>query len=555
MNTWTIPGRIIGGFIALLLITLLVAGLSLRELVAMNSSVRVMATNTVPSIVTLNRIVQSNVAARRTIRQLVIDAAGNPKAMEAAAAAYASIKREGDSLCGQYPALVVDAQERSLFEAAVSSRGELFAAAEEVLALIGAGKFAEATGLLRDRMDVVDRDCTERFNKTIEYNVDVAAEQAESTRAKVRISFFAICSAAALALIVAALLATGIVRSTIHSLRALSDSLDNSATQTATAAAALATVSSDLATGSSEQGAAVAETSASLEEMSAMIRSTADNAAQAKDLAAEARDAAEAGARTMTDMNAAMTAIEASSAEVAKIVKDIDEIAFQTNILALNAAVEAARAGEAGAGFAVVADEVRSLAQRSAAAARETAEKIEAAIASSRHGADSCDRVGVSLGEIAGKVTAADRLVAEIATAAREQSQGIKQIGAAMTQLDRVTQENASRAGHGANAATQLSSQAGVMQESVARLRSLVTGRRGMVGPPAQPVLAVRAARPARLSQVPARATARTPAVRASAPVAATRPAAGPRPAAPRIPMPGDDPRGEDADDRHFRDF
>jgi len=122
--------------------------------------------------------------------------------------------------------------------------------------------------------------------------------------------------------------------------------------------------------------------------MSAMIRSTAGNAAQAKDLAVQARSAAEAGARTMLDMNAAMRAIEDSSAEVAKIVKDIDEIAFQTNILALNAAVEAARAGTAGAGFAVVADEVRSLAQRSAAAARETAAKIEAAIASSRLGAE-----------------------------------------------------------------------------------------------------------------------------------------------------------------------
>ena len=101
-----------------------------------------------------------------------------------------------------------------------------------------------------------------------------------------------------------------------------------------------------------------------------MIRSTADNASRAKDLANQARTAAETGSRTMVAMNEAMTAIEVSSAEVAKIVKNIDEIAFQTNILALNAAVEAARAGEAGAGFAVVADEVRSLAQRSAAAAR-----------------------------------------------------------------------------------------------------------------------------------------------------------------------------------------
>ena len=152
--------------------------------------------------------------------------------------------------------------------------------------------------------------------------------------------------------------------------------------------------SQTLASGASEQAASVEETSASLEEISSMIRSTADNAEKAKALAGEAHAVAQTGSRTMVEMTQAMAAIDTSSAEVAKIVKNIDEIAFQTNILALNAAVEAARAGEAGAGFAVVADEVRSLAQRSAAAAKETADKIEAAIASSRNGSQLQPRSG-----------------------------------------------------------------------------------------------------------------------------------------------------------------
>ncbi len=207
-----------------------------------------------------------------------------------------------------------------------------------------------------------------------------------------------------------------------------------------------------------------------------MIRSTADNAEKAKALAGEAHGVAQAGSSTMQEMTQAMAAIDRSSAEVAKIVKNIDEIAFQTNILALNAAVEAARAGEAGAGFAVVADEVRSLAQRSAAAAKETAEKIEAAIASSRNGSQSCDKVRESLTQIAGKVSATDSLVGQIATAAREQAKGIEQINTAITQMDQVTQSNSASAEESASAAEELDAQAGSLKDMVSRLQDLVGG-------------------------------------------------------------------------------
>ena len=327
----------------------------------------------------------------------------------------------------------------------------------------------------------------------------------------------------------------------------MSDSLESSAAQTATASGQLSSVSQALAAGCSEQGSSVVQTSAALEEMSTMIRSTADNASRAKDLANQARTAAETGSRTMVAMNEAMTAIEVSSAEVAKIVKNIDEIAFQTNILALNAAVEAARAGEAGAGFAVVADEVRSLAQRSAAAARETAAKIETAIANSRHGSASCSRVGESLGEIAEKVTAADSLVAEIATAAREQTHGIKQIGMAMTQMDGVTRGNAARAEESSSAATELNSQAHLMQESVEFLRSLVFSRSQSGGRNARPSAAAlprfdKTARASTRSALPA------PTASAARPVLTV-------PSVVRIPMPGDAALPRDDEDKNFTNF
>ena len=154
----------------------------------------------------------------------------------------------------------------------------------------------------------------------------------------------------------------------------------------------------------------------------------------------------------MQTMAVAMNDIKGSSDEVAKIIKTIDEIAFQTNILALNAAVEAARAGEAGMGFAVVADEVRNLAQRAAPAAKETSGKIETAVTKTTQGVQISAKVAQSLQEIVAKVRQVDELAAEVAAASREQSQGIEQVNTAVTQMDKVTQSSAATAEESASA-------------------------------------------------------------------------------------------------------
>jgi len=179
----------------------------------------------------------------------------------------------------------------------------------------------------------------------------------------------------------------------------------------------------------------------------------------------------------MAQMSAAIADLRKTSANAAKIIKTIDEIAFQTNILALNAAVEAARAGEAGAGFAVVAEEVRSLAQRSATAAKETAATIEETVHMSERGVALCERVATGFTEILKKARSVDELVGEIATASREQNEGIGQINTAVRDMDNVTQTNAAAAEESAAAAEELNAQALTLKDCVNQLLLLVNGR------------------------------------------------------------------------------
>jgi methyl-accepting chemotaxis protein len=255
--------------------------------------------------------------------------------------------------------------------------------------------------------------------------------------------------------------------------------------QVAAASSQIAATSQTLSQGASEQAASLEEVSASMEEITAMATRNTENSTQATSMMGETASQVDQSNSALQEMVASMSAIKSSSERVAKIIKTIDEIAFQTNILALNAAVEAARAGEAGMGFAVVADEVRNLAQRSAVAAKDTASLIEEAIANSNLGAEKLELVATAIRGITGSAARVRSLVDEVSESSKQQTLGINQTATAVTQVSQVTQSAAASAEESAAAAEELSAQSQNIRDLVHTLRVLVDGSGSSAGSPA----------------------------------------------------------------------
>jgi methyl-accepting chemotaxis protein len=226
-----------------------------------------------------------------------------------------------------------------------------------------------------------------------------------------------------------------------------------------------------LSQGSTEQASSIEEITASMTQVSAQTKQNAANANQANQLALAAKENAVEGNGQMQGMVKAMAEINDSSSNISKIIKVIDEIAFQTNILALNAAVEAARAGQHGKGFAVVAEEVRNLAARSANAAKETTEMIENSIRKVEAGTEIANNTASALNKIVDGVAKAAELVGDIASASNEQATGIAQINQAISQVAQVVQTNSATAEESAAASEELSSQAELLKNAVNRFR------------------------------------------------------------------------------------
>ncbi len=239
----------------------------------------------------------------------------------------------------------------------------------------------------------------------------------------------------------------------------------------ATASSEIASGNQDLSSRTEEQASSLEQTAASMEELTSTVKQNADNARQANQLAASASEVAVRGGSVVGQVVDTMSAINTSSKKIVDIIAVIDGIAFQTNILALNAAVEAARAGEQGRGFAVVASEVRSLAQRSAAAAKEIKALIDDSVGKVGAGSAQVAEAGRTMDEIVASVRRVTDIMGEISAASHEQTQGIEQINQAITQMDQVTQQNAALVEEAAAAASSLQAQAGQLVQAVGVFR------------------------------------------------------------------------------------
>ncbi|QBP77243.1 methyl-accepting chemotaxis protein [Herbaspirillum huttiense] len=283
----------------------------------------------------------------------------------------------------------------------------------------------------------------------------------------------------------------------MQALRQMNDNLQGIVGQVRLSTDTIATASSEIAHGNldlssrtEQQAGALEETASAMEQLTSTVRHNADSAQQAKELAHSASEVAVRGGEVVRQVVDTMSSINQSSSKIVDIISVIDGIAFQTNILALNAAVEAARAGEQGRGFAVVASEVRSLAQRSAAAAKEIKVLIDDSVTRVGTGSALVAQAGQTIDEVVRSVQRVSEVVTDISAAGQEQSQGIEEVNNAITQMDETTQQNAALVEQAAAAAQSMQEQAARLSEAVSVFR---LGGTAVAGVPAAQALSARA--------------------------------------------------------------
>jgi methyl-accepting chemotaxis protein len=483
VKTWTVGRRMVVGFAGVLIVTVALSAFFWFSVASIKRNADYVTRDVLPGVELSAQIVERV----RHNYALTVEHVSSPDAelMKSLDKQVDVATQEINDLFTRYETTSTQPEVRKQFEQIKPARDKYRQMRGEVLALSREGKNFEAYQALGQKL-VPARDAyLATLTALVKLNHDNAERSTVAIESALAWTRQAVVWGLLLSIGAATAMSWFIVRGTNKVLTAAVEELANSSHQVTSASGQVASSSQALSQGATEQAASLEETSASMEEMASMTRHNAENTQQAATLMGEVDQQVRGSNAALHDMVESMASIRESSTKVSKIIKTIDEIAFQTNILALNAAVEAARAGEAGMGFAVVADEVRNLAQRSAQAAKDTASLIEESSTKAQQGGVKVEQVAASITAITRSVSQVKGLVEEVGVASRQQAQGIDQVTQAIAQMEKVTQSTAATAEESAAASEELSAQAETSMAVVGRLRALVHGPTETTGAPA----------------------------------------------------------------------
>lgn len=472
MNTMTIGNKISVATAALVLLTVILGAVSIVKIKQMNKGVEHITGESLPKLSSLSIMVAN--AYKSTYYAVSSVSADNLQDKSRDEAIVAADLASFDAAVKAYQEHDTSPRGHELMAKIVYAHARMYAGWVKVMPLSHAMKNQEAYAMWVSELGSAVEDRAKAIQDLISYTNTNAVELGTAAASTGDNGLVWGISILSFSVVFGSLLAFFIVRGINSSLTSAVTDLSEGADQISSASGQVSGSSQSLAQGASEQAASLEETSASSAQMASTTRKNSESSQQAAELMRGVSKSVDAANLTLSDMTKSMAEIDASSGKISKIIKVIDEIAFQTNILALNAAVEAARAGEAGLGFAVVADEVRNLAQRSAQAAKDTAVLIEDSILKSTEGGKKLGEVANSIKGITEGAAKVKVLVDEVEASSKEQAQGIEQISKAVAQMDEVTQRSAATAEESASASEQLNAQSQALMAVVAQLQEMV---------------------------------------------------------------------------------
>lgn len=502
--------RLMLGFAVIVVLMLVSMFITLAKVQEMNEATKMIAENRYPKIEKSLELRGSVSSVAIALRNVMLSDSDTDRKEQIAA--ISKIRGENRATYDELLLVIKRPKSKAALDLSVATEQRYVAGQEKLLSLVAAGDMPGAKMYLNTELRPLLVDYRKSLGELIEAQKDMMTESVVESEATYQLTIKLSIGITILLVLLSLVIAYCITRSItaplekavrvadtvaggdltsiidirskdemgqlLSSLQKMNDGLASTVLQVRTATSAIGVASAEIASGTldlsartEQQASSLEETAASLEELTSTVKQNADNAQMADKLARSASDIAGKGGDVVAQVVSTMSSINNSSKRVADIISVIDGIAFQTNILALNAAVEAARAGEQGRGFAVVATEVRSLAQRSAAAAKEIKVLIDESVSQVDDGTALVAKAGETMKEIVQSIASVSSIISEISSASVEQRSGIEQINTAVTQMDNVTQQNAALVEEASAAAASMDSEAQGLAAAVAMFK------------------------------------------------------------------------------------